>query len=176
MVSEELTLVKPTASLRDAFLDMVADFDQAGEPRYANLLPLLETDFEAYIGGLENQSAGRNLPDGLVPMSVFWLVRNGHEVVGVVHLRHRLNPTLEHEGGHIGYHIRPSARGRGYATILLSLAIERLRSFGWSRVLVTCNADNLASARVIEKNGGKLAGQVVSAVDGRLVSRYWIDF
>ncbi|HZW04120.1 MAG TPA: GNAT family N-acetyltransferase [Anaerolineaceae bacterium] len=176
MESEQLTLVKPTADLKDAFLAMVADFDQAGEPRYARLRPLLESDFDAYIRHLENQSAGRNLADGLVPMSVFWLVRNDCDVVGVTHLRHRLNPSLEHEGGHIGYHIRPSARRRGYATVLLSLAIERLRSFGWNRVLVTCNAENVASARVIEKNGGKLAGQVISNETGMLVSRYWIDF
>lgn len=176
MESEELTLVKPTARLRDSFLDMVADFDQSGEPRYAKLRLLLKTDFDAYVKQLEDQSAGIDLPDGYVPMSVFWLVRNEGEVLGVVHLRHRLNPALEHEGGHIGYHIRPSARGRGYATALLGLAIERLRSFGWNRVLVTCHTDNFASARVIEKNGGKLTGQVISSINGKLVSRYWIDF
>jgi predicted acetyltransferase len=175
MVVEELTLVKPTVELKDAFLSMVRDFEQAGEDRYREYLTLMSQDFSTYIQQLENWSAGRELPEGHVPWSAFWLVRNQAEIIGVSHVRHRLTPALEREIGHIGYHIRPCEREKGYATTLLALTLDRLRSFGWSRVLVTCDSDNYASARVIEKNGGKLAGQVTSNEDGRLVSRFWFD-
>jgi predicted acetyltransferase len=176
METEELTLVKPALALRAGFLRMLADLEAAGEHRYAPYLDRIHADFGSYLQLLDDISAGRDLPEGTVPQTVLWLVRNGQDVIGAVHLRHRLTPDLEHEGGHIGYHISPSERGQGYATIALTLALDRLRSFGWSRVLVTCDADNLASARVIEKNGGKLAGTVQSKESGQLVSRYWIDF
>jgi len=39
-------------------------------------------------------------------------------------------------------------------------------------VLVTCNTDNIASAQVIQKNGGKLAGEVISNKSGSAVSHY----
>jgi predicted acetyltransferase len=43
------------------------------------------------------------------------------------------------------------------------------------RVLVTCDDDNVGSARVIERNGGRLQGRVTSPHSGKLVRRYWID-
>ena len=41
-------------------------------------------------------------------------------------------------------------------------------------MLVTCDDDNLASARVIEKNNGELLNKVVSQISGKQVRRYWI--
>ncbi|MHB8934154.1 MAG: GNAT family N-acetyltransferase, partial [Bellilinea sp.] len=90
-------------------------------------------------------------------------------------LRHRLTPLLEEEGGHIGYDIRPSERGKGYATLLLALTLEKARESGMAGVLVTCDEDNIASARVIEKNKGQLLNTVVSQTSGKQVRRYWID-
>jgi Acetyltransferase (GNAT) domain len=59
-------------------------------------------------------------------------------------------------GGHIGYGIRPSARGRGLATWALRSVLVRAPALGLGKVLVTCGDSNLASARVIEKAGGVL--------------------
>lgn len=56
--------------------------------------------------------------------------------------------------GVIGYTVDPAVAGRGVATHLarglLSAAFERL---GLRRVTAGCNADNPASARVLEKAG-----------------------
>jgi predicted acetyltransferase len=49
------------------------------------------------------------------------------------------------------------------------------REMGLKRVLITCDADNVASARIIEKNGGRLENQSVSRETGRLKNRYWIE-
>jgi predicted acetyltransferase len=81
---------------------------------------------------------------------------------------------LEHYGGHIGYFIRPSERDKGYGTRMLILALDEARKLGLSQVMMTCNINNLASARGIEKNGGVLASQGISRVSGKLISRYWI--
>lgn len=37
---------------------------------------------------------------------------------------------------------------------------------------MTCNKNNLASARTIIKNGGKLENEVIE--DNKIVQRYWI--
>ncbi|HLL72624.1 MAG TPA: GNAT family N-acetyltransferase [Pyrinomonadaceae bacterium] len=94
---------------------------------------------------------------------------------GTARLRHQLTPALEHEGGHIGYDIRPSARRRGFGTLILALTLERARILGLARALLTCDTDNTASARIIERNGGALAARVVSNRTGKLISQYWIE-
>ncbi|MEU7900170.1 GNAT family N-acetyltransferase [Nonomuraea sp. NPDC049152] len=67
--------------------------------------------------------------------------------------------ALRHEPndfGHIGYGIRPSARRRGLATWALGRILDEARLLGLDRVLITCAADNVASAKTIERQGGVL--------------------
>jgi predicted acetyltransferase len=92
-----------------------------------------------------------------------------------VRLRFWLLPALEVEGGHIGYDVRPSARGRGFGTMALHLVLVEARRRGLQRVLLTADADNYASLRIIQKNGGVFSGQAVSAARGKLINQYWID-
>ena len=70
--------------------------------------------------------------------------------------------------------IRPSQRRRGYGTRILALTLDKARLLGLERVLVTCDDDNLGSARIIEKNGGLLASKGLSTSSGVLIRRYWI--
>ena len=58
--------------------------------------------------------------------------------------------------GHIGYSVVPWKRGRGYASRALKLLLLEVREEGLPHVEITTDADNLASQRVIEVNGGKL--------------------
>jgi predicted acetyltransferase len=58
--------------------------------------------------------------------------------------------------GHIGYSVVPWKRGRGYATSALRLLLEQITEEGLAYVELTTDADNAASRRVIEKNGGTL--------------------
>ena len=91
--------------------------------------------------------------------------------IGEVHIRHRLNDALRQIGGHIGYAVRYGEWGKGYATQMLRLAMLEAGKLGISRVLVTCNDTNLASARVMEKNGLVMEDKV--EVDGVISRRYW---
>jgi len=115
----------------------------------------------------------RPVAPGFVPCTFLWMEADG-AYVGSLAIRHELNDFLRHEGGHIGYSVRPSARRRGHATEALrqSLTIARDR-LGLDRVLVTCDDDNLGSITVIEANGGELEN-VVTSSDGVPVRRYWI--
>lgn len=58
--------------------------------------------------------------------------------------------------GHIGYSVVPWKRQRGYATRALQLLLPHARAEGLPYVELTTDADNLASRRVIEANGGRL--------------------
>ena len=77
--------------------------------------------------------------------------------------------------GHAGYNVRPSARGRGYATRMLGLILERARAAGLARVMLPVEGDNPASARVIERNGGRLKRQVVDPESGEVTRVFWIE-
>ncbi|MFJ2618786.1 GNAT family N-acetyltransferase [Glutamicibacter sp. NPDC087344] len=119
-------------------------------------------------------------PEGFAPQSTLWLERDG-EYLGAVSLRHTLmNEFLQEVGGHIGYGVRPSARGQGLAKLALAGALDEARGMGLQRVLVTCNDSNIASARTIEACGGKLERIVPAAEIAQRfgavedLRRYWI--
>ena len=60
---------------------------------------------------------------------------------------------------------------------MLRLALGKARGLGLERVLITCDDDNAASARVIEKNSGKLQDIIENGVsdDKVITRRYWIE-
>ena len=170
MSDHETRLIEPAEELRAEFLAMAKEYLAAGEDRYKTALE----DFPAYIGAILDGARGVNLPPGRVPYTTFWL-SSGRRLVGRSSIRHRLTPDLAYEGGHIGYDIRPSERRRGYGTLILRLTLEKARGLGLSRVLLTCDTGNVASARIIEKNGGRPQDQAVSRRSGGLITRYWIE-
>jgi len=92
-----------------------------------------------------------------------------------VRLRFWLTPSLEVEGGHIGYDVRPSSRGRGFGTAALGLVLPEARCRGLERVRLTVDSDNLPSIKIIERNGGVLSGDALSEKTGKPIKQYWID-
>jgi predicted acetyltransferase len=137
----------------------------------------IEADFAAYIEAVTDQTGSVRLPTGAivskVPFSVFWLVE-GAEFIGETQIRHQLNDYLIMEGGHVGYGIRPGRQDQGYGKLILALALEECRRLGLRRVLVTCLQDNVASARIIEANGGTLENVIADPAGRGPLRRYWI--
>ena len=120
---------------------------------------LYELAFAAYLRKVQQRRAEVQQA-GRVPSDECWLEDSGR-VLGCVRLRFRLNPKLEYEGGHVGYDVQ--------------LALPVLRQLGIRRVRVTCDEDNIGSAKIIEKNGGVLSGQGISRESGKMVRQYWIE-
>lgn len=171
-----LKLVGPSLEYAQAFCEFADEFHAIGSRWYMDELQLIHQDFPAYLKQLAQIASGENQPPGRVPQDEYWLVdTNSGAVLGAIRLRRILTPRLEGIDGQIGYNVRPTARNKGCATQMLSMLLEKMKAEGWQRVLVTCNADNLASARVIEKNGGWRENQVIEPGNGRLISRYWIE-
>ena len=171
MSTQGATLIEPTEELAAEFRTMAEEYQVTGDERYK----LAIEDFTAYFRSLMKYAKGVDLPPGHVPSSTFWLVSGSSRIIGRSSLRHRLTAELEHEGGHIGYDIRPSERRKGYGSLILRLTLKRARGKGLRRVFITCDTDNVGSAKVIEKNGGELQGQEISHRTGKLISQYWIE-
>lgn len=130
--------------------------------------------FRDYLELLRDQERGVRVPRGFVP-STFLFAFVGPKIVGRVSLRHHLNDALARVGGHIGYAVVPHFRRRGFATEILRQGLELARTcLGISRVLVTCDDDNLGSIRTIEKNAGELESIVTGSDLAKPKRRYWI--
>ena len=129
---------------------------------------------EVYLEVLRDQARGVNLPPNHVP-STFLLAFDEARIVGRVSIRHELNDFLHRLGGHIGYVVVPEFRRRGYATAILRQSLDIARDrFGLTRVLLTCDDDNVGSIRTIEKNGGVLENVVSGADLPKPKRRYWV--
>lgn len=129
--------------------------------------------WDDFMEQVDAEQRGEDLPEGWVP-GTFLVADVAGTIVGRTSIRHEFNEFLRTVGGHIGYGVLPGFRGRGYATEILRQSLPVAREVGIRRALVTCDDDNVASARVIEKCGGRL-DSVVPGPYGRPKRRYWIS-
>lgn len=166
-------LVPPDIGFEASYRAAMAEFAAEGRDDEVGRFPQ-HASFAAFVRELHEQAAGRGLPNGWVAGTTFWLV-DDEVFVGKVDVRHSLTPELRLRGGHVGYAIRPTMRRRGYGRRALALVLPRCRDLGLDRVLVTCDATNEASRRIIEANGGELEDEVQMAGRAVATRRYWID-
>jgi predicted acetyltransferase len=132
-----------------------------------------DMSFAEYVNLLKDHERGENLPPGYVPDTSLFGFINGN-IVGRLAIRHTLNDFLLNVGGHIGYGVVPPYRRKGYAREMLRLALPIAKNLGISKVLVTCDDDNIGSIRTIETNGGTLENKVALGPGKPLKRRYWI--
>lgn len=136
---------------------------------------LAESTYAKWLARLRAQIDIANTPAERVPSyTYFYMRRLDGKIVGMVNIRLALNHFLRTQGGHIGYSICPSERGKGYATRMLGETLAFLAPIGLTRIILTCGDGNLASARVIEKCGGKLEEIFYSAAFDEVIRRYTI--
>ena len=172
-MAPDLVLRPPRPDEQDEFLRA----HRATTPDVPNFLHYYEDgmDLARYLGVLDDRARGIGLPPGHVP-STFLFAFDGARIVGRVSIRHELNDLLLQIGGHIGYAVVPEFRRCGYATEMLRQAVElSSHTLGLARVLLTCDDDNIASIRVIEKNGGVFENIVTGPALDKPRRRYWID-
>ena len=157
-----------------ALRDFLADFAASGEARIPAFFCAPGQSHAEIVETFARQSRGEGLEKGWVPATTLFLVVEGR-ILGVANLRHRLTGNLRRFGGHVGFSVRPSERCRGRATRLLEGIKEYVRgNLEIDRLLVTCDPENAASARVIEKCGGVFQDELYYETAGHLVRRYWI--
>lgn len=170
MQKEALELVTPSIEHGPEYLAMVDEVvQQDGEYPYNNA-ELARQDFAQFVRELEEEAQGIGLPDEFPPQQVYWLLKDGKHIVGEIRFRPVLSPPYEKYNGHVGYNIRPSQQGKGYATRQLALLMEEARRLKLAGISLTIEGDNPASVRVIEKNGGKLLQSIENPVKARIIA------
>lgn len=167
-----LLLVRPSMEYKNQVLEYKNEFIQDGDDLSGT--SYLE-DYHAYEEWMkfvfDNEDECTKHTE--VTASVFLAIREeDNKLVGMINIRHTLNEYLYNYGGHIGYSVRKVERRKGYATEMLKIALEKCMKLKMKKVLLTCDANNVASARTIKVCGGILENEVPN--DGELVQRYWI--
>ena len=113
---------------------------------------------------------------GKVPSFTYFYVNDeGDRIIGMVNIRLSLHDFWQMEGGHVGYSIRPTERGKHYATNLLMEALGLCKILGLDEAVLSCAKSNVASARVIKNCGGVLEAEFYSSVFGEEIQRYLIE-
>ena len=164
-----MILRRPTLADKETVLDMMAEFEKSQSAHDGGFWDAENFVYEEWLESNQNHEMGINLPEGWVPDIQLVAFEKDGKAVGFLNLRLRLNDFLLEEGGHIGYSIRPSERGKGYAKEALRQGLQVAKEKNIHRALVTCSTENPASRAVILANGG-VYEDVRNGPE-----RYWID-
>ena len=163
-----MILRRPTLADKETVLEMMAEFEKYQSSHDGGFWDTENFSYEEWLESNQNQEMGINLPEGWVPAIQLVVFSEKGQAVGFLNLRLRLSNFLLEEGGHIGYSIRPSERGKGYAKETLRQGLQIAKEKNIKKTLVTCSVNNPASRAVILANGGLIE----DVRDG--VERYWI--
>ncbi|MDR1476522.1 MAG: GNAT family N-acetyltransferase [Rickettsiales bacterium] len=171
----DIRLELPNVKYRRSFLDAMHEFRSL--PR----LGPSETHYKNYnVHNFDDMVARRireakEAREGSVTQHYFWIVdHDGY--AGRISLRHSLEFADSESHGHVGYDIRPSKRGRGYAKAALRLCLDEARKIDMPEVLLTCLAANKPSERIILGAMKEYGGRKIEPVEGAAGTtlRFWI--
>ncbi len=162
-IYQEYINSKPIPGIRT--FEGVKDFENLGK-----------MNFQQWLDDLENNKNEENLPKDYSTHTFYLVENNESKIVGAIGLRWKEVPVLMEYGGFIGYSIRPTERGKGYATEMLKLGLRKFKEMDSKRerVLITCKDFNIPSKKVIEKNNGVYENSFYNEDDGFTYLRYWI--
>ena len=164
-----MILRRPTFADKETVLEMMVEFEQTQSAHDGGFWDVENFVYEEWLESNQNHEMGINLPENRVPSIQFVLFDKSGHALGFLNLRLRLNEGLLNHAGHIGYSIRPSERGKGYAKESLRQGLQIAKGKNIKRALVTCSTENPASRAVILANGGELE-DVRNGTE-----RYWIN-
>lgn len=169
----KLELIRPNETMEEQYYEFIEEWEKSGEEIVPAAVRSKGLDYKLWLEYTYKFEEEETFPEGLVPAHTYFLVSEDKKIVGAVNIRHYLNEYLLSYGGHIGYGIRPSERRKGYAEIMLSMALPIAKELGINKVLITCDKNNIGSAKTIIKNGGILENEVDQ--EGEITQRYWIN-
>lgn len=162
MSKDRLRLELPTIERKDDAIDYIREFIAEGTfPCGTNGLysAICKSESqESYKSWLEHCESCRitQSPVDALPERTYFVVREkDYRIVGMISIHMSLNDERWNNGGNIGYSIRESERGKGYAKTALYLALLRCLAYNLEAILVDCERNNTPSMRTILAVGGK---------------------
>lgn len=164
-------MITPSTRLYSAWLESRVEWGPGAHEDGFGLLPGDDVDTAAGFEGWIARLAANEAQDADRRCTYRWIIE-GDRILGGIALRHG-NGEFVRRFGHIGYGIRPSARRLGVAAWALEQILAQARDAGMDRVLVVCAAENLGSAKTIERCGGVL--ETVEDTELGRTHRYRID-
>ena len=116
--------------------------------------------FKEWLIMQEDFHLGKNLPQGWIPYTTYFLYDNGLPI-GIGRVRHETSEYLQKVvgAGEIGYGISKAYRGKGYGNILFKEILKKCRDFGYEKITLFPHKDNEATIKIMLKNGGKVIGK-----------------
>ena len=116
-------------------------------------------EYKKWLQREDDYSRGESLPDGWVPCTTYFLYIDDMPV-GYGRIRHQSNEELEKVKGvgNFGYGISKQYRGKGYGNILFAELLEKCKDFGYMEIKLFPHKSNVATLKIMMKNGGKIIG------------------
>ena len=155
ITNEKFYLEVPTIGRKNDAIDFIKEFFKYDSNIYgAGSLKRYVDDYEGWLKKLEEDYT-KPVTEETVPVRTYFLVRNiDNKIIGMNNIRLALNKKLERYGGHIGYCIRPTERGKGYNNLNLYLALKVCNEYGIKSALLDADIENTASWKTMEQLGG----------------------
>ncbi len=176
---EELYLKEPTMEEKTEIERMIQEFSEANDEYPFEGLGIFkkvyEKGYEEFYQSLEKNKHINDINPNWANQTSYVLIDSNGHIYGAANIRHELKGKLFEIGGHIGYAIRPSERGKGYGTLQLALLLKKTDELGIEKALITCRENNLGSKKTMQKFIGKPDTLVPSMYDGIMEYRYWVD-
>lgn len=170
-----IQLITPSLAYKSQITTFISEFPYSLNGIEGSSQLVLANSIEDWLDQVEKNRHWDTVQEGWMPAEQYIAVdTKTNTIVGMLNFRKKLNDYLLNYIGHIGYSIVPSKRRQGLGTLMLKLALKEAKNLGLDKVLITCTDDNIASAGVIENNGGVLEDKRVDPGDMKLTRRYWI--
>lgn len=144
-------IIKVSKDLPNRLMELLDDFNKGENGVSGPNVEAYYFSIESYINKLMDMENPEKLKPGYVAESNYWLLDDQGDVIGISKIRHDLTKEL------------------------LEKTLHEAKKIGLEKVLITTDADNFSSIKIILNNNGKLEDIRWDAKSEKEYHRYWIE-